>query len=67
MKAQIITSEEDLEDKSTETWETVGGYLLGFVFSEQMSRLQWARGRERESDINPYWPNRNCRYNSLEQ
>jgi hypothetical protein len=36
MKVQIITSEEDLEDKLTEVQETVSGDFFESVFDEQM-------------------------------
>jgi hypothetical protein len=41
MKNQIITSEDDLENKLIKVWETVCGPLLESVFDEWMSRLIW--------------------------
>jgi hypothetical protein len=41
MEDQIITSEDDLQDKLTEVWETVNGDLLELVFYEWMSRAEW--------------------------
>jgi transposase len=41
MKDQIITYESDLEDKLTEVWQNMSGYLLRSVFYELMGRLEW--------------------------
>jgi hypothetical protein len=40
MKDQIIESEDGLEDKLTDVWETVNGDVLESAFYEWMSRLE---------------------------
>jgi hypothetical protein len=42
MKNQIITSEDDLEDKLTEVWEMVSGDPHELVFFEWMLTLDWS-------------------------
>jgi hypothetical protein len=54
MKIQIITSEEDLEDKLTEVRETVNGDLFESVFDEQTSRLGRVIKHKGEYYVNPY-------------
>jgi hypothetical protein len=53
-KDQIITSEDNLEDKLIKAWETVGGDLLESVFYLWIPRLEWEIEHEAEYYINPH-------------
>jgi hypothetical protein len=54
MKDQIITNEDDLEDKLREVWAIVSGDLLGSGLYQWMSRLEWIMEHEGKYYINPY-------------
>jgi hypothetical protein len=67
MNDQIITSEDDPEDKLAKVWETICGDFLESVFSDWMSRLKWVTKLEGEYYSNPHFPNRNYIDSSLDQ
>jgi hypothetical protein len=52
MKDQIITSEDDLEDKLTELWETGSADLLETMFYDWMRRLEWVIEHEGGNYVN---------------
>jgi hypothetical protein len=67
MRDQIITSEDNLEDKLTEVWETFSEDIIESLFDEWMLRLERVIEPEGEYYIDPHCLNRNRIYRSPRQ
>jgi hypothetical protein len=67
MRDQIITSEDNLEDKLTKVWETFREDIIESLFDEWMSRLESVIEPEREYYIDLHCFHRNRIYRSPRQ
>jgi hypothetical protein len=54
LKNQIITGEDDVEDRLTEVWANVIGDLVQSVFYGWIARLEWISEHEGEYQINSH-------------
>jgi hypothetical protein len=59
MKDQVITDDDNLEDKLREVWLSVSEDVLQSVFHEWMGQLEWVREHKGQYYIKPHSLNKN--------